>query len=328
LVPPLLERLERQRYDGDSLFRFNISDLFSLGPVVAYLREHPRGPRPRVMFLGSSVVWGWEVRAPETMPAQFQRLNPGLRVLNFGLNASETPTSYLIARDVVDAVDLFVAIDFGDGANPRLSTMIPVEPRDIERFNLRRPDRVEAMLERAFARWRLYDDAYRLQSALFGTSTRLFVYMHKTDFLRGRFGPPAADSVPASIAGYREAAGSIQVSHPRAEVEPSGERVRQLQDRFGVLWEFASMITAHHRRAVFIELAGHSNPIADDDRADLNAVFGPAVAFVKLTVPKALTSDGLHFTPLGSAAIAHVVTDIAPSAARLPQSSNPAGSAH
>ena len=149
LVPPLLERLERQRYDGDSLFRFNISDLFSLGPVVAYLREHPRGPRPRVMFLGSSVVWGWEVRAPETMPAQFQRLNPGLRVLNFGLNASETPTSYLIARDVVDAVDLFVAIDFGDGANPRLSTMIPVEPRDIERFNLRRPDRVEAMLERA-----------------------------------------------------------------------------------------------------------------------------------------------------------------------------------
>jgi hypothetical protein len=105
------------------------------------------------------------------------------------------------------------------------------------------------------------------------------------------------------------------VSAPRTPSKPPDERVAQLHSRFAVLWDFATMVAEHHRRVVFIELNGHSKPIADDDRADLNAIFWPSAAFVKITMPRNLTTDGLHFTPLGAAAFAHVLGRVTPATA-------------
>ena len=49
--PALLRSVEEARYeDPGKDFRFENSDLFGLGPLIAYLREHPRGRQPRVLF--------------------------------------------------------------------------------------------------------------------------------------------------------------------------------------------------------------------------------------------------------------------------------------
>ena len=85
-VPGWLARAERARYEGGGVFRFAYSDLFGIGPAVEYLGDHPRGDRPRAVFLGNSVVWGYRLRTEDSLPVQFQQLEPSVRVFNFAVN--------------------------------------------------------------------------------------------------------------------------------------------------------------------------------------------------------------------------------------------------
>ena len=98
LEPMVLRSLERTRYEDPARdFRFENSDLFALGPLVGYLRDHPRGPLRRVLFLGNSVMFGYELQASEALPARYQRLDTSAKVFNAGINGMATASSYLIA---------------------------------------------------------------------------------------------------------------------------------------------------------------------------------------------------------------------------------------
>ena len=97
-VLPILRWAEPLRYESDRPLRFENSDLFLLGPSTAYLRDHPIGSRPRIVLFGDSVVWGYGVRAHETIPAAFQRAVPSARVLNFGINGFGTESAFLMTK--------------------------------------------------------------------------------------------------------------------------------------------------------------------------------------------------------------------------------------
>jgi hypothetical protein len=312
-VPGLLARVERDRYESTQLFRFENSDLFSLGPVVQYFREHPKGTRPRVGFFGDSVVWGYFLKAQETVPAQFQRLEPSVRVFNLGINNLETGSAYLIAKSILPAIDFLYVFYNGDTPNAMLPQLIPVEASDLERFRLEPPDRFEPALERSMGFWQLYDKSYRLQAGLFGTSTRLYLYLHKADLARQLLGRPVSENpAPAEIPGVDAAMTLIGVDVSRAPTRPADERLQQLSTKYSLLWSFVELIGVHHKQAIIVELSGHSRPMPDQDRADLNALFFPNVTFLKLTVPVSLKIDTLHLSPLGSAAVATILARQSP----------------
>src|ERR1051325_649201 len=105
-VPSLRDRLESARYDGrDTPTRFENSVRFGLGPMVQYLREHPKSNRPRTLFLGNSILFGYGIDVRDAIPAVYQRLSPGEKVLNASMNALDLGSAYLIAKSVADSVD-------------------------------------------------------------------------------------------------------------------------------------------------------------------------------------------------------------------------------
>ncbi|MES1255769.1 MAG: hypothetical protein ABUS56_09180 [Acidobacteriota bacterium] len=316
-VPGRLAALEAVRYESNRLFRFEASDLFALGPLVGYLQEHPRGARPRIAFFGDSVVWGYLLRAPETLPAQFQTLRPDARVLNLAINGLDTASAYLIAKDIVDALDMLYVFDFGRHPNTRLPELVPVETADVEQFRLTPPSRVERRLEGALGGWHLYTNSYRLQAALFGTSTRIYVYLHKGALARQLLGRPVEAAVPAPapapVPDVAAAAATIVVDARLSPEQPSLDRQRALRQRHPLLWAAAELVRGHGKHAAFIEVAGHAAAMSDEDRADLNAVFAPHVRVVAVDVPAALKFDKTHLTALGSAALAQVLArDVPP----------------
>jgi hypothetical protein len=317
-VDPLVVRVvrfaEHARYESDRLFRFENSDLFALGPVVEYLNEHPAGSRPRVAFFGNSFVWGYGVPSGQTIPAEFQRLVPGVRVFNLGINGFETGNAYLITKQIIDAVDLVYVFHIGREAHPLLSRLIPVEEDDLVRFGLSRPDRLRAWLEDRLSVWRLYRYSHRLQAALFGTSTRLYLYMHKADLLPSLLGaavprppvPDAADSVPD--------VGALRFDRPVSASQPSSERLQALAERHPLLWDFATFVRARGKRAVFIQTAGGAGRLAGerltaDEHADLNAHFRPHVTFAWMEAEPSLLLDSLHLNPRGTATVAAALRD-------------------
>jgi hypothetical protein len=165
-IPGLLQRLEVARYESNREFRFENSDLFSLGPLVQYLLEHPRADRARVVFFGNSVVWGYFLEPNDSVPAQFQRLTPEARVFNLGINGFESGSAYLITKNIIDAVDTIYLFHVGGTAHPMLPQLVTVGPGDVARFTLTPPDDVEVRLGGLLGFWHLYRDAYRLQAAV------------------------------------------------------------------------------------------------------------------------------------------------------------------
>jgi len=130
-APQLLRRLETRRYEATTQFRFENADLFGLGPLVSYLRENPHGRRRRIAFMGNSVIFGYALDPSDAVPAQFQKLVPGALVLNMAVNGSQLGSSYLITRAMIDSVDaLFVQV-VGEGADPMLPALIPVDDADV-----------------------------------------------------------------------------------------------------------------------------------------------------------------------------------------------------
>jgi len=308
-VSNVLERAEPLRYESSTDYRFENSDLFALGPLVAYLREHPRGVRPRTVFLGDSQLWGYGVQQTETVAAQFQRLTPEEQVLNLAINGSGMGTCYLISKAIIDSVDTIYVLESGQGSRPMLPELIPVAAEDIARFRLNRPSAIESWLRARMEWWRLYRDSYRLQSALFGIPTRLYVHRHKGDFVRAATGMSREVPAPPMQITAGPVASGVEMAVDRAPRMPNASRAKELAEGYKLQWDLASFVRAHRRRAVFIVLVADSRE-AKPDLADLNTYFDPYVLFIKVWVPAALKIDPIHFSPTGARALAHALRSI------------------
>jgi hypothetical protein len=305
-VPPLLSRLETRRYEGRDVFRFENSDLFALGPLVAYLREHPRGERRRVVFFGNSIMFGYGLEAEDAVPAQFQRLQPDTRVFNMAINGFETGNGYLISKAIIDSVDSIFVLTIGEKADPMLPQLIPMSDDDVRAFNLAPRDPIERRLESIAGVWHLYADNYRLQAALFGTSTRQYVYLHKGNFIRTLFrrAPPAAVSAPATPIPVPN---PVMLRAPRSAGRVSPARAAELKRAGALEWQFAELAYAHRKRLVLLHSDAYRSSFDEAAVADFNATFAPFAEIVMIRTPRQLLYDRLHFTRAGSAALAEAL---------------------
>jgi hypothetical protein len=312
-VPTVVHRLEAARYESNRVFRFENSDLFALGPLAQYLREHPRGDRPRIVFFGNSVVWGYFLEPKDSIPGQFQRLTPGARVFNMAINGFESGNAYIITKQIIDAVDRIYVFPIGGGAHPMLPRLVEVERVDLQRFRLAPPDRGELGFARLLDFWRLHRDTYRLQAALFGTSTRLYVYSHKMVIPRmiWRVGRTGADE-PRADAGARSTMPLVEVETDAARPAASEARRRDLAAAYPLLWDFAELVRRHAKHAVIVDIRGYSFNLSAADRADLNGIFAPHVKFVRLSIPDTARFDGVHLTAEGTAAVARALVRVTP----------------
>lgn len=294
-VPPLLEQLERRHYEGTTAFRFENSDLFALGPLVQYLQEHPRHQGRRVVFFGNSMLFGYFLKPEEAVPAQFQKLQPDARVFNAAVNGQEIGTSYLVGKDILDSVDVLYVQVVGTKANAMLPSLIPIDDAGLRRFHLAAPNRAEERLRAWLGRvWHLYALNYRMQAALFGTSTRVFVYMHKTELARMlRAAPPPASWPPVR--------GQVSLRAPRA-----AGVVHAVTEQQRVKNDLAALSRSRGKRVVFVEFEWTNNH-DDDEAAAFNAAYAPFAETVIVHVPREVTFDGQHPVPAGAAQIAEAL---------------------
>lgn len=313
-VLPIVRRAEARRYESAVHVRFENSDLFLLGPLTEYLREHPIGRKPRVAFFGDSLVWGYGLDPQDAIPSVFQDLVPQVRVLNFGINGFKNGNAYLISKAVMDAVDVFYLFrtdDAGELAHPLLPELIEVSAEDAARFGLQRPSWSRRVSNRLAGIWRLSRYSYRLQGAWFGTSTRQYLYLQASRLAqpllvgtRTRSGQRSAHSSTGPNA-------SVGWEAPVARGPVADRDAARLVERYPLLWDYAQLLVNHHKRGVMVELNDFDvrRQMTPDDRALFNAMFQPRVVAVKLTVPDAWRMpDQRHLTPEGCRAIAQTLS--------------------
>ncbi len=323
LLVPTIRRLEHSRYESDRPFRFENSDLFGVGPVVAYLREHPRGQRSRVVFFGNSIVWGYGLQPWQTVATQFQQMVPRSKVFNFGVNGFGSGSAYLITEAIIDSIDVVYLFHVDGPPHPILARLIPVSTSDARRFGLAPTDPLEQSLEGLLGVWKLYRYSYRLQAAMFGTSTRVYFYLNTKQILggiwEGLLEQPMLEGPidPGAMSG-RQNQHEVQVDSRVSRDRPSNDRVRSLAAKYSFLWEYAQMIRAHGKVGVIVEIAGYVTALQDSDRADVNAHFYPHVLFVKLHIPRELQTDAMHFSPGGARAVAKSLFVATAALAHLP----------
>ena len=305
-VPSLLERSEASRYESDALFRFENSDLFALGPVVDYLREHPVGRRPRVVFFGNSIVWGYGVQPSETVPARFQQFAPDTQVLNFGINGFEIGSSYLITKALGEAVSVVYVFPHGQRADAKLPKLIDVSADDARQFGLQPRSAAQEVCERLFGFWQLGRYAYRLQAAWFGTSTRQAVYMRKGEWARRLLGKggrgPASKPLVMDDPTVR-----VQWTGPDSERPVGPEDLQAAAGAHPVLWQYAAWLAEHRIHGVVVELPGYESILTNDERTVLNAHFSPYVMAVRISVPESALVDRMHFNRAGAEAVARTL---------------------
>jgi len=296
-VPRLLDAAERRHYEGTTVFRFENSDLFGLGPFVDYLREHPRHERRRVVFFGNSMLFGYFLAPEQAIPAQYQRFAGDARVYNAAINGQELGTGYLVGKDILDDVDVLYVQVIGETANPLLPSLIPVSDADLLRFDLERPERAERRLQSWLGRvWQMYRVNYRMQAALFGTSARIYVYMHKRDLARLFH---VRTLQPES---FPPANGGISLRAPRRPgVAPVPTERRR------IMGDLARLARARGKRVVFIEFEWDNSPHDDAEVGAFNAAFAPSAEIVIVRLPKSLTIDGEHPIPAAAAQIAEAL---------------------
>ena len=293
-IPRILPPLEKRRYEGPSALRFENSDLFGLGPLVAYLREHPNHDRRRAVFLGNSMMFGYSLQADEALPAQYELQRPGTHAFNMAMNGQELGTSYLVANAVIDSVDILFVQFVGERANPILSSLIPVDESDIKTFNLQQPDPIEQRLKNGLGHvWRLYGANERIQAAIFGTSTREYLYLHKRDIamklLRRH---PATPPLPPDVAEQP------YLLPPPANRTPSNGTHSSQEE---LLRRFAELGRAHHKRVVFLVFDYSNGPKIVKNDVGANV---PNAEVVLVHVPTTLTFDGQHLTVQGCRLVA------------------------
>ncbi len=288
VVPPVLRIAERRRYQAEG-GRFERSDLFPLGPLVEYVREHPTEDRPRAIFLGNSIVWGYGVREPETIPSVFQLLAPDVHVFNVAINGFRNGDAYLITKALLDGADVFYFfhVDEGEQAHEILPRLIEVNKEDAARFHLPPSATLRSRLDWMADLWRLHRDAYRLQAAWFGTSTRQALYRTISRLL-GR------SSAPLEPDGAASATESIAAS--------TGADSQ-------LLWDYATLIRSRGKKGVVVEVEGLRGPVMPDaDRETFNRTFAPHVIALRLVaLPEWRMADGRHLTAEGCAHMAQAL---------------------
>ena len=303
-IPSALGRLEDARYETvDRDFRFENSDLFGVGPLVEYFAEHPAGRQPRVMFLGNSVIYGYGLSAAEAVPGQYQRLHRSEKIFNAGVNGFDAGSIYLVAKAAIPAVDLiYVLSRTYDPRTPIIAGgRVPIDNDDRRRFGVPAPDAVEEQLRRGVDRWALYRQSYRLQAALFGTSARQYVYLHKGAMVRRLLATVTAATIDA-----QPVEAEMFATAPLSASMPGSERLVELREASsGLLWSFGELARSHRKTIAILQVPGFSDWLADHDAvADFNRVFFPFARVVMLSVPAGHMSDGMHLTATGSAAAA------------------------
>jgi hypothetical protein len=310
--PAALRSLEEARYENPARdFRFESSDLFGLGPLVAYLRDHPQGRRQRVLFFGNSMIYGYFLGAADALPAQYQRLTTSAKVFNVGINGDQNLSPFLIMKAAIDSVDqVYVLLRAGNaGVSPILPELVPVEDSDLRQFHLAKPNSAERALTRAVDHWRLYRDAYRWQAAFFGTSTRQYIYLHKMSLVRGLIA-----SVRATPMDRAPSSGTVTVDAPVSDAMPDTARQAQLRGQISELWQFADLAMNRRKRVVFLYWVGHSDPLPNAAIGDFNRVFAPYARVLVLHIPAELTFDGVHLTSAGAGQVARALWTARPEA--------------
>jgi lysophospholipase L1-like esterase len=61
-------------------------------------------PRPAVLFIGDSLVWGYDVEADDRFTERLQKLLPGLRIVNAGVPGYGTDQEYLLLNRIWNAI--------------------------------------------------------------------------------------------------------------------------------------------------------------------------------------------------------------------------------
>jgi len=307
-VPALLRRAEARHYESDAPLRFKSFDLFPLGPLTDYLREHPVGPMPRTGFFGNSVMWGYLLDGPQTISCAFARLAPEARVLDFSAAGFQGASSYLIAKRVVDDLDAFYIYidkrtDHGD-THPLLPKVIAISEADAAAFGLKVAGPGRRALDRLAGVWKLRRDSYRLQAAWFGTSTQQAIRLW-AEALFNRLKAPADRGAAVGVAPREQARW-----HAPADAAPiSDEERARLAAAHPVVWRFAQLLAEHHRPGVFFQFAGPTQPIAEAELPAFNAAFD-GITIATLTMPAGwYQDDGVHVTAKGAEGIARALRD-------------------
>lgn len=301
-VPTLQRTLEYEHYEQGEVLRFENSDLFALGPLVAYMREHPRGERPRVIFFGNSVIFGYGLDAETAIPARYQEVEPDARVFNAAVNGFELGNSYLMVKALAGSIDRAYVLLQGRNVDPALPRMIPVEDEDLRAFGLTRPSGIEPRLQEAVSRyWQLYGATYRLQSALFGGATRQYLYFNKGKLARAAVSYVGTGQLPMARPPIPDdTVPQCDIRAPRAATHPSPQRLEELRQLVPVLVQFEQFVSAERLRTVFLRYNDFGGSVTDEDVADLNAAFAPYGEIVHLDCPRSLTHDGQHFNVDGA----------------------------
>jgi hypothetical protein len=292
-IPAILPSLEKRRYEGPSL-RFENSDLFGLGPLVAYLRENPNHNRRRAVFLGNSMMYGFLLQADQALPAQYELQRPGTHAFNMAMNGQELGTSYLVANAVIDSVDILFVQFVGERANPILASLIPVDKADIKAFNVQQPDPIEQWLKSGLGRvWHLYGANERIQAAIFGTSTREYLYLHKRDIALKMLRRHPAPPVPPPDVTERP-----YLLPPSANRTASNGAHSSQEE---LLRRFAELGRLHQKRVVFLLFEYSNGPKIPINDIAANV---PNAEIVLVHVPKTLTFDDEHLTVQGCRLVA------------------------
>lgn len=302
-VPSALRRLEDARYeDVVQDFRFENSDLFGVGPLLAYLAERPSGRQPRVMFLGNSVIYGYGLSAAEAVPGQYQRLHRSEKVFNAGVNGFDPASIYLVAKAAIAAIDRIYVLSrtYDPGIPTMVGRRVPIDDEDARRFGVAMPDATEEYLQRVADQWALYRHSYRLQAALLGTSARQYLYLHKGTFARRLFATLTARTIAAQTDT------EVLATAPLATEMPGPERLHAVRSASSdLLWSFGELARSQGKTLVILQVPGFSEWLPDANAvADFNRVFFPFARVVLLSVPAAQMSDGMHLTAAGAAALA------------------------
>ena len=74
-----------------------------------------------MLFFGNSVTYGYLLRAADTVPAHYQRLDASAKVFNVGVNGFGAGSSFLVAKAAIDAVDLVYVLRRETPTSPRCS---------------------------------------------------------------------------------------------------------------------------------------------------------------------------------------------------------------
>jgi hypothetical protein len=155
------------------------------------------------------------------------------------------------------------------------------------------------------------------ETALFGTSTRQYVYRHKASIpgviWRAASGRAMRDEGVLGPGSEQPALPDvIEVKMNVASVPVTEARRRGLAAVYPLLWDYAELVRAHRKHAVVVEIDRASSPILQIDRADLNLIFHPHVSFVALAIPPVFQFDGLHLSAPGARAVAQALRRHAP----------------